>query len=62
MSITEVPARSRYTADASSISLGPATTCGPKTIAAMARLLLHRWGLLPSELYLGSSGGPAPRG
>jgi len=40
--ITEVPTRSIYTDDASSISFGPATVYGLKTVALMGRLLLHR--------------------
>jgi glycosyltransferase involved in cell wall biosynthesis len=40
--IEEVPARSIYFADASSISLGPATVYGLKTVLLTVRLLLHR--------------------
>ena len=40
--IKEVPARSIYFADASSISLGPATVYGVKTVWLTVRLLLHR--------------------
>jgi glycosyltransferase involved in cell wall biosynthesis len=40
--ITEVPARSIYFDDASSISLRPATVYGLKTVWLVFRLLLHR--------------------
>ena len=40
--ITEVPARTRYGDDVSSIGLRPATVYGVKTLIAAARLLLHR--------------------
>jgi glycosyltransferase involved in cell wall biosynthesis len=43
--ITEVPARSRYFDDASSITLWPATVYGLKTLLAGLRLLFHRAGL-----------------
>jgi glycosyltransferase involved in cell wall biosynthesis len=44
--IAEVPARSRYFADASSISLGPSIVYGLKTLWAGVRLLLHRKGIM----------------
>ena len=50
--IAEVPARSRYFDDASSIGLGPATVYGLKTLAACARLELHRRGVLRSRKFL----------
>lgn len=40
--IAEVPARSRYFDDASSISLWPATVYALKTLLAAVRLVLHR--------------------
>ncbi len=47
--IAEVPARSRYFDDASSISLRPATVYAVKTLWACARLVLHRGGALSSR-------------
>jgi glycosyltransferase involved in cell wall biosynthesis len=49
--ISEVPARSRYFADASSISLKPAVVYGFKTLWAGVRLALHRNGLLRSRKF-----------
>jgi glycosyltransferase involved in cell wall biosynthesis len=43
--IREVPARSRYFDDASSITVGPATVYGLKTLWAAARLIAHRKGI-----------------
>ncbi len=43
--IAEVPARTRYFEDASSVTFGPAMVYGLKTLAACARLALHRAGL-----------------
>jgi len=40
--IAEVPTRSVYTDDASSISFGPASVYGLKTVWLVGRLLLHR--------------------
>ncbi len=51
MRITEVPARSRYFDDASSISLKPATIYGLKTLWAGLRLVLHRRGIWRSRKY-----------
>jgi glycosyltransferase involved in cell wall biosynthesis len=50
--IAEVPARTRYFDDASSISLGPATVYGIKTLGAAGRLVLHRSGVLRSRLFV----------
>ena len=47
MRIVEVPAKSRYFADASSISPKAATSYVLKTLWAAARLRLHRTGVLP---------------
>jgi len=47
--IVEVPARSVYTDDTSSITLGPATVYGIKTVWLSGRLLLHRTGILRSR-------------
>ncbi len=50
--IAEVPARSRYFDDASSISLKPAAVYGLKTLGAALQLVLHRRGILRSRKYL----------
>ena len=50
-SVAEVPARSRYFADASSTDLRESTVYGIKTVAAAVRLLLHRVGLLRSKKF-----------
>jgi glycosyltransferase involved in cell wall biosynthesis len=47
--ITEVPARTRYFDDASSVTLKPATVYGIKTLLAGLRLVLHRNGVLRSR-------------
>lgn len=47
--IAEVPARSRYFDDASSIKFRPAAIYGIKTISAAARLVLHRRGVWRSR-------------
>jgi glycosyltransferase involved in cell wall biosynthesis len=49
--IREVPARTRYFDDASSVGVGASTVYGVKTLWAAARLLLHRTRLLPSRKY-----------
>jgi glycosyltransferase involved in cell wall biosynthesis len=49
--ITEVPARSRYFQDASSVSLKPAIVYGLKTLWAAFRLALHRRGIFPSRKF-----------
>ena len=49
--IAEVPARTRYFDDASSISLGPASVYAVKTMWAAARLVLHRSGILRSRKF-----------
>ena len=49
--IGEVPARSRYFDDASSISLRPSIVYGLKTLLAAVRLVLHRRGILQSRKY-----------
>ena len=49
--IEEVPARSRYFDDASSISLGPATVYAFKTLLAAIRLMLHRARLVRSRKF-----------
>jgi glycosyltransferase involved in cell wall biosynthesis len=49
--IAEVPARTRYFADASSVGFRTSTVYGFKTLWAAARLLLHRSRLLPSSKY-----------
>ena len=49
--IAEVPARSRYFQDASSITFAPATVYGVKTLVAAARLVLHRRGIMKSRRY-----------
>jgi glycosyltransferase involved in cell wall biosynthesis len=50
--IAEVPARTRYFDDASSIRLGPATVYGLKTLWAAARLVLHRRGVVRSRKFM----------
>jgi glycosyltransferase involved in cell wall biosynthesis len=49
--IAEVPARSRYFDDASSVKLRPATVYGLKTLAAAARLVAHRRGVWRSRKF-----------
>ena len=49
--IAEVPARTRYSDDASSITLGPASVYALKTLWTMLRLALHRRGLLRSRKF-----------
>ncbi len=49
--IVEVPARTRYFDDASSITVGPATVYGIKTLWAASRLLMHRTRLLRSRKF-----------
>ena len=49
--IAEVPARSRYFDDASSIRFGPAAVYGLKTLWAGLRLVLHRRGVVPARKY-----------
>ena len=50
--IAEVPARTRYFQDASSITFAPATVYGVKTLFAAARLVLHRRGIMKSRRYV----------
>jgi len=49
--IAEVPARSRYFEDASTISFKPAAVYGLKTLGVAGRLVLHRAGLVRSRLF-----------
>ena len=49
--VAEVPARTRYFADASSISLRPSVIYGIKTLWAGTRLVLHRNGILRSRKF-----------
>ena len=49
--IAEVPARSRYFGDASSISFRPSVVYGLKTLCAGFRLVLHRSGILRSRKF-----------
>jgi glycosyltransferase involved in cell wall biosynthesis len=49
--VTEVPARSRYFEDASSVTIGPATVYGLKTLWAALRLILHRHHIVPSRKF-----------
>jgi glycosyltransferase involved in cell wall biosynthesis len=49
--IVDVPAKSIYFEDASSISLGPATVYGLKTLRLAGRLVLHRAGVLRSSKF-----------
>lgn len=49
--IAEVPARSRYFDDASSIGFRPAAVYGLKTLVALSRLVLHRRGIWRSRRF-----------
>jgi hypothetical protein len=49
--IAEVPARTRYFEEASSVGFGASSIYGVKTLLAAARLLLHRSHLLRSRKY-----------
>ena len=49
--IAEIPARSRYFQDASSITFGPASVYGGKTLWAAAKLVLHRKGMIHSRRF-----------
>jgi len=49
--IAEVPARSRYFDDASSIKFWPAAVYGTKTLLAGARLVAHRRGIWRSRRF-----------
>jgi glycosyltransferase involved in cell wall biosynthesis len=49
--IAEVPARTIYFDDASSIALKPSTVYGLKTLGAAGRLILHRRGILRSRRF-----------
>jgi glycosyltransferase involved in cell wall biosynthesis len=49
----EVPARSRYSSDTSSIGLGSGVVYAFKTLVEAGRLLLRRWGLSRSRKYAG---------
>ncbi len=49
--IGEVPARSRYFADASSVDFKTSTIYGLQTLWAVARLVLHRAGVVPSRKF-----------
>jgi glycosyltransferase involved in cell wall biosynthesis len=50
--IAEVPARTRYFEDASSVGPGTSIVYGVKTLWAALRLILHRRHVLPSRKYL----------
>jgi glycosyltransferase involved in cell wall biosynthesis len=49
--IAEVPVRTIYSSEASSIGLWPSIVYGIKTLGAAGRLVLHRSGALPSKKY-----------
>jgi glycosyltransferase involved in cell wall biosynthesis len=49
--IAEVPAKTRYFDDMSSVGFRPATVYGLKTLGAGARLVLHRRGILRSRKF-----------
>lgn len=51
MRIAEVPARGRYLDDSSSVGFGAGFVYGVKTLWAGFRLLLHRWGIVPSRRF-----------
>src|SRR5450432_1569303 len=50
--IVEVPARTRYFADASSATAGQSIVYGIKTLLAAGRLTLHRRGVLRSRKFM----------
>jgi glycosyltransferase involved in cell wall biosynthesis len=50
--IAEVPTKTRYFADASSVSLRPGIVYGLKTLGTLARLVLHRAGVLQSRKFV----------
>src|SRR5947209_278627 len=50
--IAEVPARTRYFAEASSASFGQSVVYGAKTLLAAARLLLHRAHIIRSKKFM----------
>ena len=50
--IAEVPARTLYFDDASSISFKPSAVYGLKTLWAAFRLILHRRGILRSRKFM----------
>lgn len=49
--VAEVPARTTYGGDVSSISLGPSTVYGLRTLGVGARLLLHRNGIVKCRRF-----------
>jgi len=49
--IAEVPARTRYFQEASSIGFGASVRYGMKTLLAGAQLVLHRSRILPSRKF-----------
>jgi glycosyltransferase involved in cell wall biosynthesis len=51
--IAEVPARTRYFRDASSITFAPASVYGVKTLWAATRLVMHRRGVWRSRKFAG---------
>lgn len=50
--IVEVPARTRYFAEASSASFGQSAVYGMKTLGVCVRLVLHRRGIVRSRKFL----------
>jgi glycosyltransferase involved in cell wall biosynthesis len=49
--VAEVPARTTYSGDVSSIGFGASTVYGLKTLGVGARLLLHRNGIVPCRRF-----------
>jgi glycosyltransferase involved in cell wall biosynthesis len=49
--IGEVPVKTIYMEDASSITLWPSVVYGVKTLVAALRLVLHRWRIWPSKRF-----------
>lgn len=49
--IVEVPTRTIYTEEASSIGFGPSVIYGLKTLGAVGKLLLHRRRLMPNRKF-----------
>jgi glycosyltransferase involved in cell wall biosynthesis len=49
--VAEVPARTTYSGDVSSIGFGPSVVYGVRTLGVGVRLLLHRNGLVPCRRF-----------
>jgi glycosyltransferase involved in cell wall biosynthesis len=51
LTVAEVPARTTYSGDVSSIGFGPSVVYGLRTLGVGGRLLLHRNGLVPCRRF-----------